>query len=248
MMLVKLGGSVITDKSKKYVFREKTVRRLAEEIKNSGEKVIVVHGAGSFGHILAKKYRLDKGLIHDRQVKGVAVVQRDVKNLNLKVVNCQIGAGMNPVSIPPSSVAECRNKKIEKINLDVFKKYLNLSLTPVTFGDVALDRKLSFCIVSGDLLMLELARVFKPKKSIFVSDVDGVYINGKMVEKVDRKIIQNLERKKTKISDVTGSMYEKVKIALKMSEFTKTVIINGNVKGRLGDTLKGKKVVGTVVG
>ncbi|MDI6917007.1 MAG: isopentenyl phosphate kinase [Thermoplasmatales archaeon] len=248
MMLVKLGGSVITDKTKKYIFREKTMRRLAEEIRKSGEKVVVVHGAGSFGHILAKKYRLDKGFIHERQVKGVAVVQRDVKNLNLKVVNCLIDAGMNPVSIPPSSVVECRNKKIEKINLDVFKKYFNLGLTPVTFGDVALDRKLGFCIVSGDLLMLELARVFKPEKAVFVVDVDSVYINGKMVEKVDRKIIQNLERKKTKIPDVTGSMHEKVKIGLEMSKFTKIMIINGNVKGRLGDALKGRKVVGTVVG
>ena len=247
-MLVKLGGSVITDKSKKYVFKEKTVRRLANEIKNSGEKVIIVHGAGSFGHILAKKYRLDKGFIHDRQVKGVAIVQRDVKDLNLKVINCLIGAGMNPVSIPPSSVVECRNKKIEKINLDVFKKYLNLGLTPVTFGDVVLDRKLGFCIVSGDLLMLRLARVFKPEKAVFVVDVDGVHMNGKMVNKVDEKTIGGLERKKTKVSDVTGSMYEKVKIALKMSGLTKTVIINGNVKGRLGDTLKGRRVVGTVVG
>lgn len=246
MILVKLGGSVITDKSKKRVFKEKTVKRLAKEIKNSGEKVIVVHGAGSFGHILAKKHRLDKGLIHDRQIKGVAVVQRDVKELNLKVVNGLIDAGINAVSIPPIAVVECRNKKIEKINIDVFKKYLNMGLTPVTFGDVALDGKLGFCIVSGDLLMLELARVFKPEKAVFVSDVNGVYMDGKMINKVDEKIIGNMKRKKTKIPDVTGSMYEKVKIGLKMSKFTKTMIINGNVKGRLCNALKGRKVVGTV--
>ncbi len=248
MIIVKLGGSVITDKSKKYVFKEKTVRRLAKEIKNSGEKVIIVHGAGSFGHILAKKYKLDKGFIHDRQVKGVAVVQKDVKNLNLKVVNCLIDAGINPVSISPSSVVECRNKKIEKISIDVFKKYLALGLTPVTFGDVVLDKKLGFCIVSGDLLMLEFARFFKPEKSIFVSDVDGVYINGKRIDKIDEKIVRNLKRKKTNVYDVTGSMYEKVKTGLKMSRFTKTMIINGNVKGRLGDALKGRKVIGTVIG
>jgi isopentenyl phosphate kinase len=192
MMLVKLGGSVITDKTRKYVFKEKIVKRLAKEIKNSCEKVIVVHGAGSFGHILAKKHRLDKGFINEKQIKAVAKVQSDVKGLNARVVNGLINAGINPVSLPPSAVVECRNKKIESMNVDVFKKYLNLGLTPVTFGDVALDRKISFCIVSGDLLMLELARVFKPKKSIFVSDVDGVYINGEMVEKIDRKSIQHL--------------------------------------------------------
>ncbi|MBU3901959.1 MAG: isopentenyl phosphate kinase family protein [Candidatus Thermoplasmatota archaeon] len=247
MMLVKLGGSVITDKSKKYVFKEKTVGRLAKEIKNSGEKVIVVHGAGSFGHILAKKYRLDKGFINEKQIIGVAKVQADVKGLNARVVNSLINAGINPVSIPPSSVVECRNKKIEKINIDVFKKYLALGLTPVTFGDVALDRKIGFCIVSGDLLMLELARFFKPEKSIFVSNVDGVYMDKKRMDKIDEKIVRSMKRKKTKIPDVTGSMYEKVKIGLKMSKFTKTMIINGNVNNRLGDALKGRNVVGTVI-
>jgi isopentenyl phosphate kinase len=247
MMLVKLGGSVITDKPRKYVFKEKIVKRLAKEIKNSCEKVIVVHGAGSFGHILAKKHRLDKGFINEKQIKAVAKVQSDVKGLNARVVNGLINAGINPVSLPPSAVVECRNKKIESMNVDVFKKYLNLGLTPVTFGDVALDRKISFCIVSGDLLMLELARVFKPKKSIFVSDVDGVYINGEMVEKIDRKSIQHLKGTKTGVPDVTGSMYEKVKIGLKMSKFTKTMVINGNVKGRLCNALKGRNVVGTVI-
>ena len=95
--------------------------------------------------------------------------------------------------------------------------------------------------------MLELARVFKPKKSIFVSNVDGVYMDKKRMDKIDEKIFRNMERKKTKISDVTGSMYEKVKIALKMSGFTKITIINGNVKGRLCNALKGRKVVGTVI-
>jgi len=247
MILVKLGGSVITDKSKKHVFKEETMKRLAKEIKNSDEKVIVVHGAGSFGHILAKRYRLDKGFMNNKQISGVARVQSDVKNLNLMVVNSLIDEGIHAVSIPPSSVVECRNKKIEKINIDVFKKYLNLGLTPVTFGDVAIDRKIGFCIVSGDLLMLELARVFKPKKSIFVSNVDGVYMDKKRMDKIDEKIFRNMERKKTKISDVTGSMYEKVKIALKMSGFTKITIINGNVKGRLCNALKGRKVVGTVI-
>ncbi len=247
MILVKLGGSVITDKSKKYVFKEKTVRRLAKEIKNSGEKVIVVHGAGSFGHILAKKYKLDKGFIHDKQVKGLAVVQKDVKNLNLKVVNCLLHTGINPVSIPSSAVVECRNKKIEKINVDVFKKYFKLGLTPVTFGDVVIDRKISFCIVSGDLLMLELARFFKPKKSIFVSDVDGVYMDEKIMDKIDDKIAMNMKRKKTGTPDVTGSMYKKVKIGLAMSKFTKIMIINGNVNNRLSDALKGRKVVRTVI-
>ena len=53
MFIVKLGGSVITDKTKKTFFKQETMDRLAVEIKKANKKLILVHGAGSFGHILA---------------------------------------------------------------------------------------------------------------------------------------------------------------------------------------------------
>ena len=61
MFVIKLGGSVITDKSMQNTFNEEVTFRLVSEIKDSQKQVIVVHGAGSFGHILAKKYDLHKG-------------------------------------------------------------------------------------------------------------------------------------------------------------------------------------------
>ena len=53
MILIKLGGSVITDKKEYRKFNRDIVARLCSEIKDSGEDVIVVHGAGSFGHVIA---------------------------------------------------------------------------------------------------------------------------------------------------------------------------------------------------
>ena len=58
MIIVKLGGSIITDKAEYRKFRADTVDRLAGEIVSSGKQVIIVHGAGSFGHILAKEHSL----------------------------------------------------------------------------------------------------------------------------------------------------------------------------------------------
>ena len=49
MILIKFGGSVITDKAEYRKFNKETVARLADEIKRSGQEVIIVHGAGSFG-------------------------------------------------------------------------------------------------------------------------------------------------------------------------------------------------------
>ena len=54
MYLIKLGGSIITDKSKKYTYKKEIVDRLSSELKKANKEYILVHGAGSFGHILAK--------------------------------------------------------------------------------------------------------------------------------------------------------------------------------------------------
>ncbi len=86
MMLVKLGGSVITDKSMYMTFREDTMVRLAREIKNANEPVVLVHGAGSFGHVVASEHQLQHGFKEKSQIAGLAQVLADVRELDLKVL------------------------------------------------------------------------------------------------------------------------------------------------------------------
>jgi len=61
MYIIKLGGSVITDKTKENCFKKKIVDNLAKAIKKAKQETIIIHGAGSFGHIIADKYRLNMG-------------------------------------------------------------------------------------------------------------------------------------------------------------------------------------------
>jgi isopentenyl phosphate kinase len=61
LVLLKLGGSVITDKTRPFTARLDVIERLAAEIKNAltdrGDdlRLIIGHGAGSFGHEAAAK-------------------------------------------------------------------------------------------------------------------------------------------------------------------------------------------------
>lgn len=265
MILIKLGGSVITDKAKKYYFQDDTTRRLAAEIKTGGgpeSEYVIVHGAGSFGHIIAKSYKLHEGLKDPSQLEGIAKVQRDVKFLNLKVMDALIANKIDPVSIPPSSIVRNRNKLIDNIDTNVFRKYLDLHLTPVSFGDVVLDKELGVSICSGDQIMLHLARALKPEKAIFVADVDGIYTsnpnddrNAKLLEVVDKECAANIlsnsmtdQKMNYSISDVTGSMAEKVRLGLKIAELgVETIILNGNVQGRLENALQDTEVVCTKI-
>ncbi|MEW6069603.1 MAG: kinase, partial [Candidatus Thermoplasmatota archaeon] len=111
LYLIKLGGSVITDKTKLYKFRENVTRRLAKELKECAQKYIIVHGAGSYGHVKAKHYKL-KSITSEnisKFRKGIAEVQYDVRALNLKVIKCLGSEGLNPLSIPPSMAVRCEN-------------------------------------------------------------------------------------------------------------------------------------------
>jgi isopentenyl phosphate kinase len=60
--VLKIGGSVITDKNGDLAAKTEVINRLAEEIAKANLKnLIVVHGGGSFGHPIAQKWALKNG-------------------------------------------------------------------------------------------------------------------------------------------------------------------------------------------
>ena len=83
-VILKLGGSVITDKAADQgIVREADLLRIAKEVSEYRGKMIIVHGAGSFGHTYAKKYGLDMGF----DPEGVIITHESVKKLASRVVD-----------------------------------------------------------------------------------------------------------------------------------------------------------------
>ena len=63
LILMKLGGSLITKKrSDVPKCHENIMRKIANTISKSGKKIIIVHGAGSYGHPIVKKYKINTGI------------------------------------------------------------------------------------------------------------------------------------------------------------------------------------------
>ncbi|MDW5563006.1 MAG: isopentenyl phosphate kinase [Methanomassiliicoccus sp.] len=254
MLLVKLGGSVITDKMNYRVLREGILKRLAEEIAGSGETTVVVHGAGSFGHVVAAKHRIQNGYEDASQLMGAAQVLEDVRVLNLAVTSALVRSGVPAVSLPPSALVRLSGGVLESLDVDAFRRYLALGIAPVTFGDVALDVKRGFGICSGDQLMEVLARELSPRRIIFCSDVDGVFSSdprcdpsARMYEVVDRSVLDALPRTQH-CADVTGSIYGKIETMLRIAAHGGgSMVINGMVPGRLAAAMRGEEVVGTRV-
>ena len=85
--ILKLGGSVITDKKKPLTPNLQAIERLANEIAQAKvSSLIVVHGGGSFGHYLAKQYNLTEGYGDTSQVFGFSETHRAMTKLNSLVM------------------------------------------------------------------------------------------------------------------------------------------------------------------
>ncbi|KAA0002784.1 MAG: isopentenyl phosphate kinase family protein [Thermoplasmata archaeon] len=243
MIVIKLGGSVITYKNKENTFNARATKRLAKEIAEAGEKIIIVHGAGSFGHPQAKEYELHKGFVDkERQIKGISLTHASVRKLNMKILDVFISLGINAVSLPPFP-------SISKSFLENVKKIADMGLTPVTFGDVLLNSNVS--IISGDKLMELIALHVKAERAIFVTDVDGIYGDMKKDDSLFKICTPNeLEDAfihGSKATDVTSGMAGKVKSIKRMAYSGVEVhVINGKKPRRLFNAIKGKRV-GTMV-
>lgn len=267
MIIIKFGGSVITHKAKKGIFNSKTTQQLlgelrkfldsnhAKKTKNSSDfNLILVHGAGSFGHISASKYQLDKGYKNDKQLIGLSEVHNDVRDLNLRFMNQLLLNGFPGISIPPMVIIRNRAKMVGYMDTEIFRKVLDMHCIPVTFGDVVPDDSLGFSICSGDSIIQKLAEVYKPKRVIFITDVDGLYTSNptmnndaKLINELTEESFSNAITSENVNPDVTGSIHLKGKIALALAKVgVESYIINGNVKGRLTSALTGSGFVGTI--
>ena len=252
MILIKFGGSVITDKSRYRTFNADIVKRLCREIKDSGEKVIVVHGAGSFGHVLAKEHNLNDGFKDDSQIPAVAQVCYDMRYLNEMVVKELNDAGLPAVSVPTGSCFMMRNRELIIDDPSVLKSMFDKGIMPVMFGDVVMDSKLGFAICSGDQVMELMTKIFHPSRVIFVSDIDGLYDkdpktcdDARLIETVDKETLKKVSTDIT-VADVTGGVRGKMETMLRMCSGCDCVLVNGTVEGRLLSLLKGEKVPCTI--
>jgi isopentenyl phosphate kinase len=243
MLLIKLGGSIITNKEKPLSPRRKSIDGIVRSLKKTNEDVIVVHGGGSFGHYWSVKYDMHtKPKKYD--VKGVSIVKNSMVELNKIILDSFLKNKLNPYCLPPTDYMIGNKSSIKKIK--EVKKIASSGMIPISFGDALWYGNKKFYILSGDKIMSILAKVLRPRLSIFVLNVDGVYTNSK-----SKKIISDFKNEKISFKnvkmDVTGGMSRKIEEAVKISKMgLKVFFVNGNKPERIVNAIKGKKFEGTL--
>ncbi|MGB9729914.1 MAG: isopentenyl phosphate kinase [Thermoprotei archaeon] len=255
LVIIKLGGSVITDKSKERSVKKDTLNRLSREIAESHVSTIIVHGGGSFGHPLAKKHKVNSGLKGSTLI-GASLTESAMKELNLYVINSLINHGIPAVSISPFSIIITDIEKVWSYFFETINFSLNIGFTPVLYGDVVLDKSNGFSILSGDKIIVELVKYFRPKSVIFCLDVDGIYTSDPKINK-NAKLIRELsindaieiaKSSNNSKKDVTGGIKGKLESAVEIARIgTDVIFINGNRHNLLQKTLKGTIEIGTLL-
>ena len=243
MILIKLGGSIITNKEKPLSVRRKTIDNLAKSLKKINEPIIIVHGGGSYGHYWSVKYDMHtKERKYD--LRGVAIIKNSMIELNKIILDSLLKNKLNPYSFPPTDFMS-GNKPIAKKIKDI-EKIAKSGLIPVTYGDALWYGQNKTYILSGDKIMTHLAKILKPRLSIFVLNENGLYSDLK-----SKKLIYELKDERPSISknkmDVTGGMTRKVEEASKISKMGMNVFfVNGNKPERIVKAIKNREFEGTL--
>lgn len=257
-LIVKLGGSAITDKRRKFAVRWTVLRRIARELAAVRGPLVLVHGGGSFGHPLASKYKIGKGYEGEWQLMGLSLTHRAMERLNAHIIDALQKVGLPAIAIQPSACVVVDGGRIQSMELAPVKKLLELGIVPVLYGDAVPDLGKGMSILSGDQLVAELTRELGAGRVILAADVDGVYTadpkrnkKAKLIREINPTNWPSVEKRLVSIVtgvDVTGGIANKVKELLALAEHgVEAEIINAMKPGLLRRAISGERGLGTRV-
>ena len=249
MQILKLGGSVITEKDKPQTANLPAIRSLAQMLgrvwKSGVHDVILVHGAGSFGHALVLEHGIGEGVRTDAQRLAYSQVHTACAKLTALLVDALLAEGVPAISLPPALLITQTNKRIVKFDQKKVLDYLAMEYMPVLRGDMVPDTALGGSVCSGDQIVARLGR--RAERIVLGTNVDGVMAEGKVVPLITS---QNFSKYEVHLGvssspDVTGGMAGKIKelLAGRVSAY----VTNARHPERLEALLMGKKTVCTQI-
>jgi isopentenyl phosphate kinase len=259
VVLVKLGGSLLTDKTRPYTPRPAVMERLADEVARVWSslqgRLVLAHGSGSFGHEAAQ----DTGFAAaEAEVSADAIsrTQHAAHRLHRLVIDVLRDAGLPAVSFAPSSLLVTDEGHPASLHAEPVHRGLEQGILPVTFGDVTLDRTHGGAICSTETILRALAGALRAQElpvgpALWFGDTEGVYDETGTV--IDTIVPAEAEATLSTATgsdapDVTGGMRHRVETALALArDGTASLIAGGEPAGRLEQALRHEAVPGTWV-
>lgn len=274
LVFLKLGGSLITDKTQPYTPLLDVMEDIAVQIATTVQaqpnmRLVIGHGAGSFGHVPASEYHTRDGLppkstqlahrerdeTEDNYWKGFAEVWYQASSLNRFVMKALHKIGVRALALPPSSSVIASDGKISVWETTPIRMALASGIVPVIFGDTVFDEVRGGTILSTEDLFMYLARALSPERILLAGLESAVWddfpARTKKIEKITPSTFNEMSAGigKSEAADVTGGMESKVKQMLELIENNPELtiqIFSGTGPGNIVRALIGE-TLGTVI-
>lgn len=274
LVFLKLGGSLITDKTKPYTPLLDVMDDLALQVKTALQthpnlRVLVGHGAGSFGHVPASEYKTRDGLppqatplvyrrrddTQNNYWKGFAEVWYQASTLNRFVMEAFHKADLRAIALPPSSSVISSDGKVSVWDTTPIRMALAADIVPVVFGDTVFDEVRGGTILSTEDLFMYLTDALHPDRILLAGLESAVWedfpARTKKVAKITPASFNKIKAGvgKSAAADVTGGMESKVKQMLELVEKHPNLtvqIFSSDEPGNLARALGGE-TLGTVI-
>jgi len=249
LTILKIGGSILTHKHDERSLRSDIINQVANEIADAQrDGLILVHGAGSYGHPQAARYLgVESWLERDAYI--VFDINSNVMELDMYFVSHLVDAEAPAVALHPMNFTLLDDGRIHSMMTDQIIEMLKHDFIPVLHGDIVFDRKQGYTILSGDQIVSYLARELGAKRVGVAVNVDGVIgKDGGVIEHITPRNVDEVIFTETSTIDVTGEMRGKVRELIGLAEAgIDSYIFNGMKKGNVKRWLEGEKILSTQI-
>lgn len=261
LAIVKIGGSLITDKSRPFTLRDRNLSTIVTEIAAIKQfqpdlRLILINGNGSFGHTTAQKFGTHDGFADATGRLGFCCLQKDTAKLNRLLVDRLLQASIPAISFPPGNVFWAEEKQYFYGNIEILEHYLARNFVPVLYGEAIIDLQLNGTTISSDAILQLLAayfanhRKFAMHKLVNAGNYAGVLDDkGQVIPQITEENFAQVQGYlyETK-ADISGGMAGKVREFLKLARLNlQTIVIDGSVPGNVQKVFRDEEFVGTVV-
>ena len=267
LVFLKLGGSLITDKTRPYTplldMMDDLALQIATSLRSQPDlRLVIGHGAGSFGHVAASEYKTRDGfprpsaLTHrerdateDNYWKGFAEVWYQASSLNRHIMEALHKAGLRTIALPPSGSVIASDGQVTVWETTPIRMALAAGIVPVIFGDVVFDEVRGGTILSTENLFAYLVKAMAPDRVLLAGLEDAVWEDfPARTRRIEQITPQSFEEIKHGVggsaaADVTGGMEAKVREMLELVQETpglRVQIFSGTQPGNLVRALLGE--------
>ena len=268
LVFLKLGGSLITDKTQPYTPRLDVIEDVALQISTVLQsrpdlRLVLGHGSGSFGHVAASEYHTRDGfpprpspLTHrerdkteENYWKGFAEVWYQASSLNRFVMKALHKTNVHAIALAPSANVIASDGQVSIWEMTPIRMALAAGLVPVIYGDTTFDEVRGGTILSTEDLFGYLTRALNPERILLAGLEEAVWADfptrSRKIESITPDTFSEISAGVgiADGADVTGGMQAKVTQMLdlvRQHPELRIQIFSGVEPGNIGRALTGE--------